>query len=53
MAEAYIFEAVRTAGGRRSGKLAGWHPADMAAETLNAIVDRCGIDPAAIEDALS
>jgi hypothetical protein len=50
MAEAQIFEAVRTAGGRRSGKLAGWHPADMAAETLNAIVDRSGIDPAAIED---
>ena len=44
MAEAQIFEAVRTAGGRRSGKLAGWHPADMAAETLNAIVGRSGID---------
>jgi acetyl-CoA C-acetyltransferase len=52
MAEAYIVEAVRTAGGRRGGKLAGWHPADMAAEMLNAIVDRSGIDPAAIEDVI-
>jgi hypothetical protein len=28
MAEAYIVAAARTAGGRRGGKLAGWHPAD-------------------------
>jgi acetyl-CoA C-acetyltransferase len=32
---AYIVEAVRTAGGRRAGKLGGWHPADMAGEVLN------------------
>jgi acetyl-CoA C-acetyltransferase len=52
MAEAYIVEAVRTAGGRRKGALAGWHPADLGAEVLNAIVDRTGIDPAAIEDVI-
>jgi acetyl-CoA C-acetyltransferase len=52
MAEAYIVEAVRTAGGRRGGKLAGWHPADMGAEVLNALVDRTGIDPAAVEDVI-
>jgi acetyl-CoA C-acetyltransferase len=52
MSEAYIVEAVRTAGGRRGGKLAGWHPADMAAEVLNALVDRTGVDPAAIEDVI-
>ena len=40
MAEAYIVEAVRTAGGRRGGKLAGWHPADMGGAVLDAIVDR-------------
>ena len=49
---AYIVEAVRTAGGRRAGKLADWHPADMAGEVLNALVDRCGIDPGAIEDVI-
>lgn len=50
MAEAYIVQAARTAGGRRGGKLAAWHPADMAGEVLNALVDRSGIDPAAVED---
>ena len=52
MAEAYIVDAVRTAGGRRGGKLAGWHPADMGAEVLNALVARTGIDPAAVEDVI-
>jgi acetyl-CoA C-acetyltransferase len=52
MAEAYIVESVRTAGGRRGGALAGWHPADMAGEVLNALVDRSGIDPAAIDDVI-
>ncbi|MBA3055242.1 MAG: acetyl-CoA C-acyltransferase [Sphingomonadales bacterium] len=52
MPEAYIVEAARTAGGKRNGALAGWHPADMAAEVLNALTDRSGIDPAAIEDVI-
>ena len=43
---AYIVEAVRTAGGRRAGKLADWHPADMAGEMLNALVDRAESIPA-------
>ncbi|WP_311268165.1 acetyl-CoA C-acetyltransferase [Sphingobium sp. WCS2017Hpa-17] len=52
MTDAYIVEAVRTAGGRRNGALADWHPADMGGEVLNALVDRSGIDPAAIEDVI-
>lgn len=52
MSEAYIVEAVRTAGGRRNGALKDWHPADMAAEVLDALVDRTGIDPAAVEDVI-
>lgn len=52
MAEAFIVDAVRTAGGRRKGALAHWHPADMAGEVLNALLDRSGIDPAAIEDVI-
>ncbi|MFN3854443.1 MAG: acetyl-CoA C-acetyltransferase [Phreatobacter sp.] len=52
MAEAYIIDAVRTAGGRRGGKLAGWHPADLGGEVLNALVDRTGVDPAAIDDVI-
>lgn len=52
MSEAYIVQAIRTAGGRRNGKLAGWHPADLAAEVLNALVERTGIDPGAIDDVI-
>ena len=52
MADAYIVDAVRTAGGRRNGKLAAWHPADLAAEVLNALLARSGVDPAAIEDVI-
>ena len=52
MAEAYIVEAVRTAGGKRGGALKDWHPADMAAEVLDALVERSGIDPAAVEDVI-
>jgi acetyl-CoA C-acetyltransferase len=49
---AYIVEAVRTAGGKRKGMLAGTHPADMGAAVLDALVARSGVDPAAIEDVL-
>src|SRR3546814_11920157 len=52
MTYAYIVEAVRTAGGRRGGALAGWHPADLAGEVLNRVVERTGIDPVAIEDVI-
>jgi acetyl-CoA C-acetyltransferase len=52
MAEAYIVAAARTAGGKRGGALKDWHPADMAAEVLDALVARSGIDPAAIEDVI-
>ncbi len=52
MNEAYIVAAGRTAGGKRNGALAGWHPVEMAAEVLNAIVDRSGVDPMAIEDVI-
>jgi acetyl-CoA C-acetyltransferase len=52
MAEAYIVEAVRTPGGRRKGALADVHPADLGAVVLDALVDRTGIDPAAIEDVI-
>ena len=50
---AYIVDAVRTAGGRRNGRLAGWHPADMAAEVLDAVVARSRIDPAAVARAVA
>ncbi|MCL4675048.1 MAG: acetyl-CoA C-acetyltransferase [Pararhodobacter sp.] len=52
MAEAYLVEFARTAGGRRNGALSGWHPADLGGEIINALLDRSGIDPAAIDDVI-
>ena len=52
MATAYIVDAVRTAGGRRGGRLAGVHPVDLAANTMDALVARTGVDPAAVEDVI-
>jgi acetyl-CoA C-acetyltransferase len=52
MAEAYIVAAARTAGGRKGGKLAGWHPADLAASVLDSLIDRSGADPDAVEDVI-
>ncbi len=52
MADAYIVEALRTAGGRRGGALREWHPADLGAAILDSLVGRSGIDPAAIEDVI-
>ena len=50
MSEAYIVAATRTAGGRRGGRLSGWHPVDLAAQVLNDLIDRTGADPALVED---
>ncbi|SDY21453.1 acetyl-CoA C-acetyltransferase [Variovorax sp. YR634] len=52
MPEAFIVAAARTAGGRRNGRLAGWHPADLAAQVLNALVERTDADPALVEDVI-
>src|ERR1700739_2938590 len=52
MAEAYIVAAARTAGGRKKGKLAGWHPADLAGQVLNNLIERTGADPALVEDVI-
>ena len=52
MADAYIVETARTAGGRRGGALRDWHPADLGAEVLNALVARSGIDASVIDDVI-
>ncbi|MBO9511307.1 acetyl-CoA C-acetyltransferase [Erythrobacter sp. A6_0] len=50
MPEAYIVEAVRTAGGKRGGRLAGVHPVDLAAVTLDAVMERTGLEAQAVDD---
>ena len=52
MGEAYIVAAARTAGGKRNGKVSGWHPADLAGAVLDELVARAGCDPALVEDVI-
>jgi acetyl-CoA C-acetyltransferase len=52
MGEAYIVATARTAGGRKGGRLSGWHPVDLSAAVLNALLDRTGADPAIVEDVI-
>ena len=52
MAEAYIVAATRTAGGRKGGRMRGWHPADLAGSVLDELMVRTGMDPAAVEDVI-
>jgi acetyl-CoA acyltransferase len=52
MTTAVIVDAVRTAGGKRHGRLSGWHPVDLAAETLKALVERNDLDPGLIDDVI-
>src|SRR3954449_4989352 len=49
---AVIVDAVRTAGGKRNGKLSGWHPTDLAAAVLKALADRNNLDPSLVEDVI-
>ena len=50
MPEAYIVDAVRTPVGKRGGGLSEVHPADLGAHVITALVERTGVDPAAVED---
>jgi acetyl-CoA C-acetyltransferase len=52
MTQAYIAGAVRTPIGRRNGGLASVHPVDLAAHALGALIERTGIDPAAVDDVI-
>ena len=50
--KAYIVEAVRTAGGKRDGRLSLWHPADLGAKVLDELVTRLDMDPALVDDVI-
>ncbi len=53
MTTAVIVDAVRTAGGKRNGKLRNWHAVDLAAEPLKALEARNDLDPALVEDVIT
>jgi len=50
--EAVIISAVRTAIGRRNGRLKDWHPVDLMAQVLNDVVKRAGIDAGLVDDVI-
>ena len=50
--QAYIVAALRTAGGKRGGRLSGWHPTDLSAQIINALIAQTGADPALVEDVI-
>jgi acetyl-CoA C-acetyltransferase len=49
---AYIVDACRTAGGKKNGKLSGWHPADLGATVCDGLVERTKVDANLIEDVI-
>ncbi len=49
---AYIIDAIRTPVGKRGGKLSGWHPVDLSATVLRALVERVDLDPVHIGDVI-
>src|SRR5579863_7822884 len=53
MREAVIVDAVRSPVGRRDGSLKGWHPVDLLAHTLQALVQRSKLDAALVDDVIA
>jgi acetyl-CoA acyltransferase len=53
MREAVIVDAIRTPVGKRDGMLKGWHPVDLLAHTLKALVQRNHLDPAEVDDVIA
>lgn len=52
MADAYIVGAVRTATGRKNGRLSQVHPIDLGAIVVDELVDRTGIPTDAVDDVI-
>ena len=52
MRDAVVVQAIRTPIGRRNGVLSGVHPVDLSAAVLTALVERCGVEPVAVDDVL-
>lgn len=50
MKTAVIVDVIRTPLGKRNGKLKDWHPVDLTSETLKALEQRNGLDPALVDD---
>lgn len=53
ISQAYVVDAARTAIGKRNGSLAGLHPIDLGATAFQGLIDRVGVDPAAVDDVIA
>jgi acetyl-CoA acyltransferase len=53
MKEPVIVDAVRTPVGKRGKALKDWHPTDLLAHTLSALVERTGLDPELVDDVIA
>ena len=53
MRDVVVVEAVRSPVGRRKGGLSGMHAADLLGEVQRAVIDRSGIDPSEVGQAVS
>lgn len=49
---AYIVEAVRSAGGKKNGRLSGWHPADLCAAVIDGMLEKVGVDGKHVDDVI-
>jgi acetyl-CoA acyltransferase len=52
MRNAFIVDAVRSPIGKRNGGLRGWHPVDLSAVVVEALVGRTGVDPERVDDVI-
>jgi len=50
--QAYIVDCVRTPTGKKKGWLSKWHSADLAAECIDALIERTHLPPAAVDDVI-
>lgn len=53
MPNAYIVAAVRSAGAKKNGRLAKWHPVTLGAAVLDGLIEKAGVDGALIDDVIA
>ncbi|MBP7582877.1 MAG: thiolase family protein [Spirochaetes bacterium] len=53
MKEVFVVSAARTPVGKQKGYLREWMAPELLAHSLNAVVDRAGIDPAKVDDVIA
>jgi len=47
---AYVVAALRTPGGKKNGLISNWHPVELGATVIDALVEQTGIDGSKVDD---